>query len=249
MPRTSPNMSLQASKPQNHVHFDSSQRPVNFGTTECRKLRIALGKSTASLPLLPAQRARVRRLDHLMPRGIDNLALFLREATPKQEHDVLATRIQDFYHLIGELLPAALGVRVCLVMTLPDRQAGVEQQNSLLSPREQVPMARSLEAWNVDHQLLVHVLQARRRFHARHHAEAHAMGLAWLMVRILAQDHDLHAAQRGLVEGREHQVRRRMHRMSHALLCNEGGDVGEVPLLKLGLQGLFPLRVLKARYQ
>ena len=121
-------------------------------------------------------------LVHLLP-------LLLGVAAPQEEDDPTEVPGDPPDDGVGQFLPAAVLVRVCL--GLPDSEHSVQQENSLASPASQVAVVGSGEAGDVVGQLLVDVDQTRRWSHPGLHRETEAVGLAWPVVGVLAQDDHL----------------------------------------------------------
>lgn len=85
-----------------------------IGTTE-----VAVTQKTT----MRRQWRRVRRLEHQMPRRIDQSRLRLCVRAPEHEHQMRATLANHLDHSVGELLPASLGMGSC--QALLHRQRGV----------------------------------------------------------------------------------------------------------------------------
>lgn len=77
--------------------------------------------------------------------------------TPKQKHYAFCVFIYGLYHSVGKLLPAEMGVGMCL--TTFDTEHSIEQQHALTGPAAKIAMAWIAEAWDCIGQLLKHVLQ------------------------------------------------------------------------------------------
>lgn len=79
------------------------------------------------------QRARMRTLQHQMPRPTNPLDPIFRRLAPSQEnHPLHPLRRDGVDDLLREFLPALVGVRVCGVGA--DRQAGVEEEHTAVGP-------------------------------------------------------------------------------------------------------------------
>lgn len=64
--------------------------------------------------------------------GVNCFCLSLGISTPKEEHNSFALIIDEFDHLVGEVLPSALGVRVRFIVF--HCKSGIEQEHSLFGP-------------------------------------------------------------------------------------------------------------------
>ncbi|KAG1435407.1 hypothetical protein G6F57_021141 [Rhizopus arrhizus] len=62
------------------------------------------------------QRRRMRRLQHAMAAGVDDLALLLRIGAPEHEHQAFAFAVEHVHHVVGEALPAPPLVRAGLAL-------------------------------------------------------------------------------------------------------------------------------------
>ena len=71
-----------------------------------------------------------RRQDQVIPVR-QHRPLSLRRPSPEHKYDRSVLAVQRLDHGVGELLPAAVLVGICLVR--PHREHGVEQKNALLS--------------------------------------------------------------------------------------------------------------------
>ena len=115
--------------------------------------------------------------------------LLLGRGAPQQEHhprQVLGDPADD---CIRHLLPSPVLVRVGL--TLPDRETGVEQENTLGRPPSQVTVTRTGEAGDVSLQLLEHVEKTWRRSNTGLDGETETVSLTWTVIWILTEDDDL----------------------------------------------------------
>ena len=68
-----------------------------------------------------------------MATPVELSALGLGIASPKHEYEMLTLLVQDFHDAIGEALPA-----LCAMARRPalfDREYGIQQQDTLLRPR------------------------------------------------------------------------------------------------------------------
>ena len=169
------------------------------------------------------QRRGVRRLEHEVPRLVDELRLLLRVAAPQHEHDRLFLGIHLADDPVGEALPPALAVRRGLAHF--DRQHAVEQEHALLRPMFEKAVALRPDA-EVALQLLVDVDEARRRADPRLDREAQTMRLPLAVIGVLPEDHHAHLVERGEVKRPE-----------------PVGPLGENPLSPLALGGKEALEV------
>mmetsp|Transcript_76470 Transcript_76470/g.224419 ORF Transcript_76470/g.224419 Transcript_76470/m.224419 type:complete len:207 (-) Transcript_76470:254-874(-) len=199
------------------------------------------------MPLSGTQGARVSGFKYGMARSVHKLPLLLRKTAPEQEDHPLRMFIYHSNHSVCEALPTTPGMGVRLCVPAANRQSGIEQQHALPCPLQQVPVCGSLEAVHVGGQLLVHVLETRRRRDARWDAEAEAMRLPWLVVGVLAKKYNLQLAQRCQVEGLEDLVLLGIHGMQATLLGNKIRDVCKVRRCKFARQGFFPTDLAQSR--
>lgn len=102
---------------------------------------------------------------------------------------------------VREALPAT--IRVGPGITLAHGEDGVEQKHALIGPLFQAATGRTCEGGDVGLEFLEDVEQRRGRVNTWGDREAHAVSLARLVVRILADDDDAGADEGGVVEGRE----------------------------------------------
>lgn len=77
--------------------------------------------------------------------------------TPKQKYHAFCVFIYGLYHSVGKLLPAEMGMGVCLI-TL-DTEHSIEQQCALTGPAAKIAMAWIAKSRDCIGQLLKHVLQ------------------------------------------------------------------------------------------
>ena len=123
---------------------------------------------------------------------------FLRRASPSQKYDApRPLPSNDIDDLLCELLPTPIRMAVGLVRSYC--QAGIEQQDSTISPRRQQATVvwRWLEGVRVfDLEELVHILERWRSSCWRSNREAQAMCLVVIVVRILTEDHHLDVGER-----------------------------------------------------
>ena len=139
----------------------------------------------------------MRRPQYAMTPGIDDFTLGLRIGTPQHEHQAVTPGAQTPNHFIGKRFPA-----FGLVRAGPGhlhRQNGIEQQNALLRPRHQVAGAGPRHA-EIAMEFLEDILKRWRERHAVRHRETQAMGLAWPVVGILADDDHPYRIEIGGIE-------------------------------------------------
>ena len=147
----------------------------------------------------------MRRLQHKVPRAIDERRLFLGVASPKHEYDGIRFFIHQPHNLIGEPLPAAFAVRGSLAHL--DRQHAVQKQYALFGPMFEEPMLRRSDP-EIALQFLEDVDEAWRRPGSRRNGEAEAMRLSLTMIRILSQDDNTNLVKRSQNESIEDEVDR-----------------------------------------
>ena len=118
-------------------------------------------------------------------------------------------------------------------------ERGVEQQYALPGPTGQVSV-RGHRLAKVIVNLLEDIDERGRHHDAFRHREAQPHGLARLMVRILADDDNLHLIKRREVESIEDKVSGRIARTILILLPHGIGKLLEISRLKLRLEILPP---------
>ena len=165
-------------------------------------------------PAVGRERRGVHRLQHEVARLVDERGLRARVASPQDEHQVVAVGVERLDGGVGKLLPALALVAGGLVRA--HRQRGVEQQHALPRPPREVARRRHRRA-QVELYLLEYVDERRREGHAVVHREAQPVGLAGLMVWVLADDDHLHAVEGAQVEGVEYELPGRVARVVHVL--------------------------------
>ena len=75
---------------------------------------------------------------NMVPSSVNTFCLQLCRLAPQEKHHIPLLTVYGAYGSICELLPASLGVRVCLVR--PHSQAHIQEQHTLLGPlQEQTP--------------------------------------------------------------------------------------------------------------
>ena len=151
--------------------------------------------------------------------GSIHLAFGCEGTSPQDKHDRVALLVDLADHRIGEPFPAFPTVRMSRVG--PHRKNGVQQQNALPSPGGQ--MASSA------------IGQPRSSCSSRKiltsdggggtpgmHGEAQPVGLARVVVRILAQQKHADAIVRSHFQRRENLLGRRIDRVPAPLVSQEG---------------------------
>src|SRR5574337_358322 len=135
-----------------------------------------------------------------MALGVDQRALALRVGSPQQEHQAFALAIQCIDRSVSEALPAP--VRMGAGTSLLHRQHAVEQQHAAVGPGGEATVAGTGHA-EVALDLPEDVVQRWGYPHAAAHRKAQPMRLAGAVVGVLAQDHNPHRVERGVLEGGE----------------------------------------------
>ncbi|GIX60697.1 RNA recognition motif-containing protein [Babesia caballi] len=153
------------------------------------------------------------------------VALLLRRLAPEKEDDVLAVEVYELDDPVSEGVPAV--VLVGKGLAVDDGQGGVQHEDALLGPVGEVAVA----AFDAD--LLEDVAQARRQRDAPGHGEGEAHGLAGLVVRVLADDDDLHLGEGNELEGVEYQVLWGVDLLGEAVLSHQRPQLEEVGLAEL----------------
>ena len=77
----------------------------------------------------------MRTGEHMMPNGVDQLALLLSRLAPQQEHNVFLLQGDCSDGCVRECLPSFLGMGVCRMST--HCQHSIEQQHALVGPLQQ----------------------------------------------------------------------------------------------------------------
>ena len=165
-------------------------------------------------------------------------ALLLCVAAPEHIDDSLLAFGDGAHHGVGEGLPSAAGMRGRFVFA--DRQHGVQQQHSLLGPPVEVTRGGDRRPGIVG-DLLEDVLQRGREGDAVGHREAESVGLPGSVVGVLSDDDDLQPLERTLVEGAEYVAAPGIDAAGGILLAHEVRQCGEIGLLELGSEHLFPV--------
>lgn len=122
---------------------------------------------------------------------------FRRRRSPSQKDDPFGPlRGHDIDDLLGELLPAMLGMTIGIAR--PHRQACVQHQHAVVRPRRKqaAPIGWCLEARVVLLQRDINILQRRGRLARGPHGEAEAVRLAETVIRVLAENDDLDILKR-----------------------------------------------------
>lgn len=118
----------------------------------------------------------------------DDTSLFLGKAPPEEEHHTLALLIRNFDDLVSKLLPPTFGMGIRL--SLLDGKAGIQKENSLLSPTSQVSVFGPFELYLwICLEILVDVHQGWRRPSWGQDTKAKPVCLVWPMIGVLS-DYD-----------------------------------------------------------
>ena len=107
--------------------------------------------------------------EYEMAGAIDHTSLASGRASPEEEDDVVTAAVDRLDDGIGEGLPAEALMARC--HTGADGEGGVEEEDALLRPRQEVPVRDDRGLAEVGGDLLLDVDEARRYGDARWHGE------------------------------------------------------------------------------
>jgi hypothetical protein len=175
----------------------------------------------------------VRRLDDVVTRPVDPLALSLGVAAQEEKDHRISLDIDEVDDGVGEALPALAGVGPGVGGA--DGEDGVEEQEPLACPRRQVAVQRDRGA-HVVVKLAEEVSQRRRRGDAGSHGEGEAVRLTGAVVGVLAEEDSAHGPERSEAEGIEDLADRGIDRGARVLGREESLELPEVQLLTLRLE-------------
>ena len=140
-------------------------------------------------------------------------------------------------NFIGKLFPAVILVRAGTVGT--HGEGGVEQKHPLPRPAAKVAAFRNRLA-KVVVDFLENIHQRRRKRHTVAHREAQAVGLVHIVIRVLTQNHHLHAVEGRGVERRKNLAPRRKHSSGGIFMLHKLHQTGEIILIPLSSESLSP---------
>ena len=169
--------------------------------------------------------------------GIDKTLFLNRIVSPKQEHQAFALLREALNGAVCEGFPAMTLVRSRLMGA--HRERSVEQQHTLVRPRLQITASRWNEP-NIRTQLLEDILQRLRNRHAVLHRETQSVRLPFPMIRVLADNHDLHLVKRRGIERIENFRSRRKYEIVFLLLYQKGFQFRKIRSLELVPEDFFP---------
>ena len=213
--------------------------PVYRGDVVLLQVFVAAGEVVVAEPsaAVGGEGRWVHGLEHEVLPLVYERCLASGVAAPEDEYEVLAVGAEGLYRGVGELFPSFALVAGSLVC--PHGERGVEQQHSLLGPARQIA-CRGDWCAQVELYLLENVLQGGRERHSVAYGEAEPVGLARLVVRVLADDYHLHVVERTEVEGVEYLAAWRETGVVEVFLPDESCQVDEVLLLEFPTDVLFP---------
>ena len=164
-----------------------------------------------------------------MPRPVDERALALRVCAPKDEHEMFAPLCKRAHDGVSEDFPSP--VLVAARAMRGDCQRRVEQQDPLVGP-----------LYEVGHvpEFLGDVDERRRRLDPGRNVEREPLRLPGLVVRVLAEYHDLYLVERSAVERVEYLAGRRIHDSGPVRGLDEFGKPCEIGLLELFRENALP---------
>ncbi len=144
----------------------------------------------AEEPAVCRKWAGVRGCEDEVPAVWGNQGLFLDgETAPEHKHEIFADLREPLDNGVGELLPTDAGVACRHVGAHGERC--VQKQDSLLGPTFKVAVRRRVDAEIVVN-FLENVDERGRGIDSVRHGEAETMCLAWVVVRVLAEDDHFH---------------------------------------------------------
>ena len=144
----------------------------------------------AEEPTICRKRARVGGGEDEVPAAGGNQGLLLDgETAPEHEHEVFADLREPLDNGVGELLPTDAGVACGHVGAHSERC--VQKQDSLLGPAFKVAVRRRVDA-EIVMNFLENVDERGRGIDSVGYGETETVCLAWVVVRVLAEDDHFH---------------------------------------------------------
>ncbi len=141
----------------------------------------------------------MRARDHGVPLWIEDLQLFLCVGPPEDKDHGFGPGVERTDDTIGEEFPAMPSVGKGCVCA--NGEYGVEQQDALVRPGEEVPVVGDVPP-EVGVKFFEDVVEGGWRFDPGTYRKAQAVGLVGTVVWVLAEDHDLDGSKRRGVESR-----------------------------------------------
>src|ERR1043165_1878621 len=163
------------------------------------------------------KRGRMRCLQHVMFRSVDQSFFSTREVAPQQK-DYTGLFIAYFlYYRIGKSLPAAL--RMTVRFSGINRKRCVKQKHALFGPFFKVAMVGRVNA-KVGFYFFKNIYQRRWLFNPVGHGEAKPLSLSRAMVGVLSQYNHLNIAEGGKVKCIKNELAWRINCFAFCLLRN-----------------------------
>ena len=179
----------------------------------------------------------VNTLEHQVLLLVDHIRLTSGITTPQHIHQVFTMGGQGLDGGIGKLLPTQGRMTIRLMGTNGER--GIQKEHPLFCLARQI--TRSRDGFpKIGLNLLEDVLQRRGKLDAVLHREAQSVGLTWLVVRVLSDNHHLHLVKRTQVKGIEYQLPWRIASILRILRTNRTGEPDKIVFVELTTQILFP---------
>ena len=144
---------------------------------------------------------------------------------------------QTVYNGIRKRFPSLVLMRTGLMSS--NRKRGVEQQNTLGCPPQQITAGRSLNT-QVRFKFLEDIDQRRRVRGAILNRKAQTVCLSGFVIGILPQNHHFNLVERASIKSLENMWTGRIYGCTLIFLLHKSGKLTEVILLKLSGQSLFP---------
>lgn len=196
------------------------------------EIGIAAGELVLTEPAatIGTQRRWMHTLEHQIMLLVDHIGFAAGITAPEHIHQVLTMLRQRLNSGIGKLLPPQLRMTVGLMGT--HRERSIEQQHALLSPTGEIARCGDRRT-KVGLYLFKDILQRGRKLNAVLHRETQSMGLSWLVIGILTDNHHLYLVKRTEVEGIENQLAWRIAGILLILCTNRIGEPDKIVFVEL----------------
>ena len=172
----------------------------------------------------------VYALKHQVVLLVNHIRLRAGIAAPQHIHQVLAVLCQCLYSGIGKLLPSQRRVTVGLMSANGKRC--IKQQYALLGPTGKIARCGDRRT-KVGLNLLEDILQRGRKLDTVLNRETQSVGLSWLMIGVLTDNHHFHLVERTQVKGIEYQFAWGIARVLLILGSNRIGEPDKIILVEL----------------
>ena len=179
----------------------------------------------------------VYALKHQVVLLVNHIRLRAGIAAPQHIHQVLAVLCQCLYSGIGKLLPTQRRVTVGLMGT--NRERSIQQQHALLGPTGDIARCGD-RCTKVGLNLLEDILQRGRKLNTVLNRETQSVGLSWLVIGVLTDNHYLYLVERTQVKGIKYQFAWRIAGSSLILLSHSLSKLRKVRLFKLATKVSLP---------